>query len=160
MNSEQRMVQEFHLKYGHPVAVGLCLPDDATLLLRSRLIVSEAAEFVDAASNGDGVEMADALADILYVVYGTAVVLGIDLEKVFSEVHRSNMSKSTEKDAGGKTIKGPDYGPPDIAGVLAKQGEAVGEAQAGTYCVACDEVLADAQVSEIGTCLQCGSVVE
>jgi predicted HAD superfamily Cof-like phosphohydrolase len=89
---------------------------------RARLIVSEASEFLEAADQADLVEMVDALADILVVTYGTAIELGVDLEPVFEEVHRSNMSKNGGRDAGGKVLKGPAFSPPDVAGELIKQG--------------------------------------
>ena len=91
-------------------------------LRRARLIVSEAAEFLEAADTGDFVEMVDALADILVVAYGAAIEMGVDLEPVFAEVHRANMSKDSGKDPGGKILKSPGLTPPDILGVLRRQG--------------------------------------
>ena len=44
------------------------------------------------AEKADLIGIADALADIVYVVYGTALTYGIDLDSVLREVHRSNMS--------------------------------------------------------------------
>ncbi len=122
MSPEQRMVRDFHLKYGAPVrgTPGLITPKDR--LRRARLIFTEAAEFIEAADKEDLREMVDALADLLVVVYGAAVELGVDLEPVFAEVHRSNMSKNGGKDAGGKILKGPDFAPPDIIGELRRQG--------------------------------------
>ncbi len=124
MSPEQQMVRAFHEKYGSPI--GECprqiSPKDR--LRRARLIFSEAAEFIEAADQDDMVEMVDALADLLVVVYGAAVELGVDLEPVFAEVHRSNMSKNGGKDAGGKILKGPGWSPPDIAGCLRAQGYA------------------------------------
>ena len=122
MSPEQRMVQEFHHKYELPNASTPTLPSPKDLMRRARLIVSESAEFLEAADQADFVEMIDALADILVVTYGTAVELGVDLEPVFAEVHRSNMSKNGGKDAGGKVLKGPAFQPPDILGELKKQG--------------------------------------
>lgn len=122
MSPEQRMVCEFHEKYGLPRAARPCVPPPKDRLRRARLIVSEAAEFLEAADRADLVEMVDALADILVVTYGTAVELGVDLEPVFAEVHRSNMSKNGGLDAGGKVLKGPAFAPPDIAGALRAQG--------------------------------------
>jgi predicted HAD superfamily Cof-like phosphohydrolase len=61
--------------------------------------------------------VAKELADVLYVTYGAADALGIDLPAVFAEVHRSNMSK-VDQDGGvlrradGKVLKGPAYRPP------------------------------------------------
>ena len=54
-----------------------------------------------------GIKIADALADLLYFIYGTAVAYGIDMESVFLEIHRSNMTKI--RPAGGgdkKAVKG------------------------------------------------------
>jgi predicted HAD superfamily Cof-like phosphohydrolase len=86
----------------------------------------EVGEFVAASEKGDLVGIADALADIVYVVYGTALTYGIDLDAVLREVHRSNMSKlgSDGKPLirdDGKVIKSEKYAPPDIASVLRLQ---------------------------------------
>ena len=72
---------------------------------------------------GDLVGIADALADIVYVAYGTALTYGIDLDAVLHEVHRSNMSKlgSDGKPLireDGKVLKSERYFPPDIESVL------------------------------------------
>jgi predicted HAD superfamily Cof-like phosphohydrolase len=121
-----RQVGEFHSAYGLPtrsapdVAVG-----DDQVALRLALIQEEVAELVAAAQQGDIVGVADALADIVYVAYGTAHVYGIDLDAVLDEVHASNMTKlgadgRPVRRADGKILKGPDYRPPDIAAVLAR----------------------------------------
>ena len=124
MSPEQTMVREFHDKYGAPVrsTPGQIAPKDR--LRRARLIFGEASEFLEAADRGDFVEMVDALADLLVVVYGAAIEMGVDLEPVFAEVHRSNMSKDGGKDAGGKILKGPSWIPPRLAEELRKQGYA------------------------------------
>src|SRR5437016_4648652 len=93
MNKEQAMVLDFHRRFdvsenGHPTIVS---PE--TRILRINLIGEEFDEFKDASFSKDIVQIADSLADLLYVVYGTAVSYGIDLEPIFAEVHRSNMSK-------------------------------------------------------------------
>ncbi|MDX1803044.1 MAG: nucleoside triphosphate pyrophosphohydrolase family protein [Alcanivorax sp.] len=72
----------------------------------------------------DLVAVADALTDINYVTYGAGHTFGIDLDATCKEVHRSNMSKlgadgRPVKDARGKVLKGPNYSPPRLAGVLA-----------------------------------------
>ena len=61
--------------------------------IRIRLIDEEVDELKDAIKNNDTVEIADALADILYVVYGAAGAFGMDIDEVFDMVHTSNMSK-------------------------------------------------------------------
>jgi predicted HAD superfamily Cof-like phosphohydrolase len=122
MGPEQAMVREFHRKYGAPVGEKPQQITPKDRLRRARLIFSEAAEFIEAADKDDFVEMVDALADLLVVTHGAAVEMGVDLEPIFAEVQRSNMSKDGGKDAGGKILKGPNFSPPDILGELRKQG--------------------------------------
>jgi len=91
--------------------------------LRRHLIAEEFKELRDAMHQKNMIEVADAIADLLYVVYGTAVAFGINADAVFAEVHRSNMSKAGEdgkaiRREDGKVMKGPNYSPPDIKGVL------------------------------------------
>ncbi|MFC4565373.1 MazG nucleotide pyrophosphohydrolase domain-containing protein [Nocardiopsis mangrovi] len=67
--------------------------------------------------------VAKELADVLYVTYGTADALGIDLPAVFDEVHRSNMSKldadgGVLRRADGKVLKGAGYRPPTLDGLV------------------------------------------
>ena len=71
----------------------------------------------------DSAAVADAIADLLYVVYGTAVSFGIDMEEIFDAVHASNMAKANgHKDpVTGKWIKPADWQPPDIGKLLDKQ---------------------------------------
>jgi predicted HAD superfamily Cof-like phosphohydrolase len=95
--------------------------------LRIALLQEEVGEFVTAAEEGDLIGIADALADIAYVVYGTALTYGIDLDSVLQEVHRSNMSKLSAGGnpllrADGKVLKSEQYFPPDIAASLRRQG--------------------------------------
>lgn len=123
MDKVQKGVLDFHQKYGCVVNEKPTIPDAETLLLRARLIVEEASEFMKAASTNDLDGMADAIADILYVTYGTAVVLGIDMEPISDEVQRSNMTKDGGgKDSGGKIMKGPDFSKPRIDKCLRDQG--------------------------------------
>lgn len=69
--------------------------------LRLSLIEEEVKELKEGLKNKDMNEVTDALADILYVVYGAGVSFGIDLDEAFKIVHFSNMSKlcDSEKDA-------------------------------------------------------------
>jgi predicted HAD superfamily Cof-like phosphohydrolase len=117
-------VGDFHRAYGLPIrsvptaAIG---PDQ--VLLRQALIEEEVRELADAARAGDLIGVADALADIVYVAYGTAHVYGIDLDAVLDEVHASNMTKLGAdgrpiRRADGKVLKGPGYRPPDVRAVL------------------------------------------
>ena len=123
MDKVQKGVQNFHEKYGCLTEHKPTMPDAKVLLLRARLIVEEAAEFMVAASNQDMVEMCDALADLLYVTYGTAVTMGVDMEPISAEVQRSNMTKDGGgQDSGGKIKKGPDFKETDISRQLSQQG--------------------------------------
>jgi predicted HAD superfamily Cof-like phosphohydrolase len=92
--------------------------------LRVRLILEELSELSKAYAEGAFLEVADALADLLYVVYGTAVEHGIDIDKVFKEIHRSNMTKKGgHLDASGKWIKPDNYEPPNLNFLLENQNE-------------------------------------
>lgn len=101
------------------------LADDSTARLRLDLIVEELNELFEAIFVRDIVGIADALTDILYVVYGTGHTYGIDLDACFKEVHRSNMSKFENglpvKREDGKIMKGKNYTPPDLERVLILQ---------------------------------------
>ena len=124
MNEAQRMVRDFHERFGLPRNDSPSWPGEVVHRLRVNLIEEELAELRNAGETHDLVGLADALGDLLYVVYGTAVTYGIDLEPVFSEIHRSNMSKG-DPDVGarcdGKVLKGPGYSPPRVAEVLERQ---------------------------------------
>jgi predicted HAD superfamily Cof-like phosphohydrolase len=91
-----------------------------TALLRLRLISEEFGELQEAIMKRDLVATVDALADLEYVVKGTAVSYGIDMEPIFNEIHQSNMSKLREN-LEGKILKGRDYRPPDIRTILEAQ---------------------------------------
>ena len=87
--------------------------------LRCDLIKEELDELKEAMENKDLLEVADALTDILYVTYGAGHAFGIDLDKCFEEVQRSNMSKLSEDgrpiyNESGKVMKGPKYFKPDL----------------------------------------------
>lgn len=91
--------------------------------LRFDLIDEELNELDEALTNRDIIEVADALTDLLYVVYGAGHAFGIDLDACFDEVHRSNMSKLGEdgkpiKREDGKIMKGPNYFTPNLKTVL------------------------------------------
>jgi predicted HAD superfamily Cof-like phosphohydrolase len=113
------MVRAFHEKHGHPTRniPGFETCSAELRLLRVRLIMEEAAEAVQAIHEKDIVETADALADLLYVVYGAALAFGIPLDSVVAEVHRSNMTKPS-LNVHGKGGKGDGYTPPDIRKAL------------------------------------------
>lgn len=88
-------------------------------LFRLRLLDEERHELTDALKLEDTNETADAIADMIYVLVGTAISFGIDLRPVWSEVHRSNMAKvGGGNHADGKIKKPEGWHPPDIAKAL------------------------------------------
>lgn len=97
------------------------MPEDVKVR-RISLIMEEAAEFAAACRKSNQVEMIDAICDLLYVTFGTAVEMGIDIAPFFDEVHRSNMTKTGgSQDSGGKILKGPNYEPPLLQKILEEQ---------------------------------------
>ena len=97
-------VETFHNAFGieNNDSPTLNLTNDQ-LELRHRLMQEENDEYLEAAKNGDLVEVADALGDQLYILCGTILKHGLQhkIEEVFQEIQRSNMSKL---DANGKPI--------------------------------------------------------
>ena len=98
----------------------LLINNPKTSKLRYDLIFEEYNELLDAFREKDIVEVIDALTDILYVTYGAGHAFGIDLDKCFDEVQRSNMSKLGENgkpiyNEQGKVMKGPKYFEPNLS---------------------------------------------
>ena len=116
-------VVEFMKTFGQEVKSSPEFPSEDILQLRGELIFEELIELQDAVGQKDIVEVADALTDLLYVIYGAGAALGIDLDACFKEVHSSNMSKlmpdgSVLRREDGKVLKGPNYFVPDLKKVL------------------------------------------
>jgi len=125
--SLSEMTREFHETYNLTINTlpTLDVPE-AEVEMRKKLIEEEFQELKDALEAGDIIEVADALADLLYVVSGAGHVFGIDLDAVLVEVQRSNLSKLGEDGKplyreDGKVLKGPNFSEPDIERVLAEQ---------------------------------------
>jgi len=119
----QQMVLKFHKEFDIHIAETPSVADEKTQALRVRLIQEEFDELKEAFKKNDLPHIAKELADLLYVVYGTAISYGIDMEPVFQEVQRSNMSKvGGYKREDGKWVKPATYSPANIAPILALQG--------------------------------------
>ena len=117
------LVGDFMEAFGQDVNIEPTWPDFSTRELRLELIQEEVDELGEAMEQRDMVGIADALTDILYVVYGTGHSYGIDLDECFQEVHSSNMSKLGEdgkpiRRDDGKILKGPNYFEPDLESIL------------------------------------------
>ena len=112
-------VKIFMETFGQMVRTKPQFPDQKTMKLRYDLIKEELDELEEAMKTMNLKEIADALTDILYVTYGAGYAYGVDLDKCFKEVQRSNMSK-LDKDGkpifneSGKVLKGPNYFKPDL----------------------------------------------
>ncbi len=124
MTDEQAMVEAFHRKFGILVRTVPMDVNEETKQLRVRLIQEEFDELKEAMATGNLAAVAKEMADLLYVAYGTAVSYGIDMEPVFQEVHRSNLSKvGGYKRADGKWVKPSTYSPADIDSIVEVQRE-------------------------------------
>lgn len=121
------LVKEFHETYGMGMRDTPEL-DIPVRKMRVALVVEEAEEYAEAEKNDDLPEIADALADLVYVAYGAALEHGIDLDHVLQEVQRSNMSKLHHETGlpiyreDGKVLKGENFFPPNISQILREQG--------------------------------------
>jgi predicted HAD superfamily Cof-like phosphohydrolase len=131
-------VAEFNVAVGQPPSRRPTVSTLNAVRLRTWLIREEFDELIEASGliqdkNGDigGLDLeksADAIADLIYVCIGAALDYGIPLDRVFAEVHRSNMTKIGADGhvgyrADGKVIKGPGYSPPNIHAAIYGDGQ-------------------------------------
>jgi len=121
-----KYVEQFHdvFKIGNRYSPTAEL-DEKEYMLRYSLIKEENEEYLEACKNGDLVEIADAIGDQLYILFGTVLRHGLQhkIEEVFDEIQRSNMSKLDEKGEpifreDGKILKSNLYFKPDIKSIL------------------------------------------
>lgn len=108
MEKKLAQVAAFHKKFAQPIlAKRACIPEDRSMN-RYRLMREEVEEYKTAVTEADLPAIAKELADILYATYGTILEHGLqdDIETVFAEVHRSNMSKTASRY---KMVKGQEY---------------------------------------------------
>ena len=117
--SNFQSVKKFMQTFGQEVRDKAEFPNEKIVKLRYELIKEELEELNQAFNDKDIKEVADALTDILYVTYGAGHAFGIDLDKCFNEVQKSNMSKLGSDGEPvyneiGKVMKGPNYFKPDL----------------------------------------------
>lgn len=142
MSTLRQQVSEFHIAMGQPIAESPGVPTDDRVWLRLKLITEEYGELLEATGyyiDGDYClgrickdgryaqvdlsAVADALADLDYVIEGMRLEFGIDGKPIADAVHAANMRKTegpVRKD--GKRMKPPGWTPPDVAGELKRQG--------------------------------------
>ena len=135
-----RDVGEFHRKFDLPVASEAALlsgvdpniPEEKVFDYRLNFLEEEMTELRRARAEGDLAEIADALADLVWVALGTAHYCGIPFDAVWAEVKRANMDKRKWREGdpvkprarGGvslasvEVIKPEGWRPPDVAGIL------------------------------------------
>ena len=125
MKKQLDSVKEFHEAFGQANGLYVKNLTQDEFELRYRLMAEENDEYLQACKDNNIEEIADALGDQLYILCGTILKHGLQhkIQLVFSEIHRSNMSKL---DADGKPIlredgkilKSDRYFPPDIKKIL------------------------------------------
>jgi len=124
MKEQIKRVKEFNKAFGIK---------DVSPGLRYDMIKEELEEYFDSCYavcypkvklDIDKVEQADAIGDMLYLVFGAVIDAGIEdkIEAIFDEIHRSNMSKLENGKpiylVDGKVLKSSRYFPPNIKEVL------------------------------------------
>ena|SRR5210317_223274 len=130
MKKQLEQLLEFQRAYNSTRNSKPTLISEDDYVLRYKLGKEELIEYFDACKDGDLIEVADALADQLYILLGTMISHGMQdvIEDIFDEVHRSNMSKlgSDGKPLyreDGKVLKGPNYSPPNVSKYLSDNGQ-------------------------------------
>lgn len=127
MSNMYQDVKEFQTAVGQNVGVKPEFPDGSERDLRLRLLKEEYEEYIQGECKNDLENIAKELADIIYIVCGTAASYGIPLDRVFEEVHRSNMEKLVDgkpvRRADGKILKPEGWKPPNIKTVLWPEGK-------------------------------------
>ena len=119
MDNIQKMVTDFHEKYGHDIGIGF---DIDVLQFRKKLIDEEAKELFEAIDSENKEKIIDSIADLLYVVFGTSVVIGADSEEIVSRVHNANMAKVPAGNLR-KPIKPIDWIEPTFDDIIKEIGE-------------------------------------
>ena len=119
--SYQKDVENFMMAGEQPVKTELTLKGDQQTLYMN-LITEEYKETLEAFENNDLIEVADGLADMVWVIMGMCSSCGIDFNKVWEEIRASNMSKFVDgkaiKNEAGKIMKPETYFKPNIKKVL------------------------------------------
>lgn len=101
MNKLQEQVTEFHRAFGHPVRFA---PAELKGHDKNRRIAWMLEEIAELQSATNIVEQADAVCDLVYFAIGFLVEAGVDVDLVFSAIHKANMRKLHD----GKVIRGTD----------------------------------------------------
>lgn len=111
-------IVDFHKKFKQTYEEKARLLPPGLQEFRSKFLKEELDEYLTAVKEGKIIEQVDGLVDLVYVAVGTLYMMGVDFNKVWAEVHNSNMSKSLVPKGEGKhgyTVhKGEDYVKPQL----------------------------------------------
>jgi hypothetical protein len=125
LHEKIKSVEEFHNVFCIGNADCVKLIEERDYMLRYNLIKEENEEYLDACKTGNIVEIADALGDQLYILFGTILKHGLQhkIEEIYDEIHRSNMSKLDENGKpifreDGKILKSELYFKPNLQKIL------------------------------------------
>ena len=122
-------VEEFHKAFQLGInSIPIASLDENTYMLRYNLMKEENEEYLQAAEQGDLVEIGDALGDMLYILCGTIISHGFQdkIEAIFDEIQNSNMSKLGADGKpiyreDGKVLKGPNYFKPNLKKIILEE---------------------------------------
>ena len=115
-------VINFRQKMNLPVSYSAKMIEQDRLDLHMTLLFEEFAELTNGINQRDMVEIADGIVDLCYIAVGLAVELGIPFNRVFNEIHQTNLMKSPEFQAGGKILKPEGWEPPKVEQILINRG--------------------------------------
>jgi len=123
MKNAIEKVEEFCKLFNYPIRRIPTIPSYSEIQLSKELLEEELGEFFTAVYEADFVNMADGLGDLLYSVIWLGIIYGLPTEKIFDEVHRSNMTKLGKdgkpvKGPTGRVLKGPNFELPQLEGIL------------------------------------------
>ena len=126
----QEDVRKFHIKMGLEVGSTPRLVDSKTKRLRIELIKEEMAELVESLEKDNLETIADGAADSIYVILGTLVTYGVELQPIWNVIHHANMNKvGDSKRADGKILKPKNWKHPDIKELIEEQVEGIHESR-------------------------------
>lgn len=152
-------VWAWHQELNQPIGASFADANETDADLGAKLVTEEFAELIQAYLDGDAVELADAAADLIWVVCGLMVRLGIDLDPVWAEVTRTNYAKvGGPVRSDGKLQKPIGWQPPDIEGAL-DRGRSLVASDPEEGCPICKHQCADTfEVSATSiACKHCGA---
>lgn len=117
-------VRAFHEAAGVLFPAQIEFPDAAEVALNMRMLREEFKEIEEAIEKQSLTELADGIGDLMYFGARFALACGMPLDRVWAEIHRTNMAKIDPvagvvlRRADGKILKPPTWSPPDIAAAL------------------------------------------